>query len=170
MALQAYLYTWTFALVWFADAITLNPFPFPSGFYSLAWCRSIPFQRSSFFNSSLLLNSHTTYSLHSTYSLHPLHSLAIASFRFIRSPSEEFFRLKKIQGKKKRDAEAAEQERLARLKDKPKKNKKKEDGNEDEDQDQDQEEEGNSGDSGLTNGAEGGKDMLDQGKDEDVIF
>ncbi|KAG7571368.1 hypothetical protein FFLO_00720 [Filobasidium floriforme] len=61
---------------------------------------------------------------------------------------EEFFRLKKIQGKKKRDTEAAEAEMAAE----------KQDGVE------------YSADSGIGGGDAGGKDMLDQGKDEDVIF
>lgn len=79
------------------------------------------------------------------------------SLHHSRAPSEEFFRLKKIQGKKKRDAESAEQERLARPRD--------EDGNLLE-----AEQEETSRDDGLGNGAEGGKVMLEQGKDEDVIF
>ena len=61
---------------------------------------------------------------------------------------EEFFRLKKIQGKKKRDTEAAEAEMAAE----------KQDGVE------------YSADSGIGGGDAGGNDMLDQGKDEDVIF
>lgn len=61
---------------------------------------------------------------------------------------EEFFRLKKIQGKKKRDTEAAAAEMEAE----------REEGVE------------YSADSGIKGGAEGGADMLQQGKDEDVIF
>ncbi|ORY35330.1 ATP synthase subunit D-domain-containing protein [Naematelia encephala] len=65
---------------------------------------------------------------------------------------EEFFRLKKVQGKKKRDADKALETRV------------------------DQNEEYVQGggelhrDEGIGGGAEGGKDMLDDGKDEDVIF
>lgn len=68
---------------------------------------------------------------------------------------EEFFRLKKVQGKKKRDAEKANEVR--------KKQKEKE---------EDEGEEGgekDSRDEGLKGGAEGGADMLGE-KDEDVIF
>ena len=61
---------------------------------------------------------------------------------------EEFFRLKKIQGKKKRDTEAAEAEMAAEKRDDVE----------------------YSADSGIGGGEAGGKDMLDQGKDEDVIF
>ncbi|EKD03056.1 vacuolar ATP synthase subunit d [Trichosporon asahii var. asahii CBS 8904] len=65
---------------------------------------------------------------------------------------EEFFRLKKVQGKKKRDAEKANAERLKNL--------------------QALEEQGHevSKDEGMGGGAEGGGDMLHQDKDEDVIF
>jgi hypothetical protein len=62
--------------------------------------------------------------------------------------SEEFFRLKKIQGKKKRDTEAAQAEIAAEK----------------------EEDVEYSADSGIGGGDAGGKDMLDQGKDEDVIF
>lgn len=65
---------------------------------------------------------------------------------------EEFFRLKKVQGKKKRDAEKANAERLQ----------------------QNQETEATGGtvskDDGIGGGAGGGSDMLHEGKDEDVIF
>lgn len=77
---------------------------------------------------------------------------------------EDFFRLKKIQGKKKRDAEVAEEEERKRIMDDPTVD---ENG---------YPIEGGAGgvkksrDDGLKNGAEGGKDMLEQGKDEDVIF
>jgi V-type H+-transporting ATPase subunit D len=64
------------------------------------------------------------------------------------SHSEEFFRLKKIQGKKKRDTEAAQAEIAAEK----------------------QEDVEYSADSGIGGGDAGGRDMLDQGKDEDVIF
>lgn len=65
---------------------------------------------------------------------------------------EEFFRLKKVQGKKKRDAEKANAERLKNL--------------------QALEEQGHevSKDEGIGAGADGGGDMLHQDKDEDVIF
>jgi V-type H+-transporting ATPase subunit D len=66
--------------------------------------------------------------------------------------SEEFFRLKKVQGKKKRDAEATENQRAQ----------------------QNAEFEAEGGevhrDEGIGGGAGGGGDMLDEGKDEDVIF
>ena len=65
---------------------------------------------------------------------------------------EEFFRLKKVQGKKKRDAEK-------RAEDRSKANEQHvQDGGE------------LHKDEGMGNGAEGGRDMLDEGKDEDVIF
>ncbi|ORX38724.1 ATP synthase subunit D-domain-containing protein [Kockovaella imperatae] len=65
---------------------------------------------------------------------------------------EEFFRLKKVQGKKKRDAERVLNER-----------KEKNDAHE---------QSGGSvhRDEGIGGGAGGGDDMLGQGKDEDVIF
>lgn len=65
---------------------------------------------------------------------------------------EEFFRLKKVQGKKKRDAEKANAERLKNL--------------------QQLEAQGHeaSKDEGISGGAGGGGDMLGQDKDEDVIF
>lgn len=65
---------------------------------------------------------------------------------------EEFFRLKKVQGKKKRDAEKANAERLKML--------------------AQLEEQGHevSKDDGIAGGAGGGEDMLGQDKDEDVIF
>jgi V-type H+-transporting ATPase subunit D len=62
--------------------------------------------------------------------------------------SEEFFRLKKVQGKKKRDAAKANEERAEK----------------------------NAGveevhkDDGIGGGAAGGADMLDADKDDDVIF
>ncbi|RSH81369.1 H(+)-transporting V1 sector ATPase subunit D [Saitozyma podzolica] len=66
---------------------------------------------------------------------------------------EEFFRLKKVQGKKKRDAERANESRM-------KENKEFEEGGK-----------GQVGrDDGIGGGEAGGGDMLDQGKDEDVIF
>ena len=65
---------------------------------------------------------------------------------------EEFFRLKKVQGKKKRDAEKVLQSRK--------------------EQNKEFEEQGGQvhKDEGIGGGAEGGADMLDEGKDEDVIF
>jgi V-type H+-transporting ATPase subunit D len=66
---------------------------------------------------------------------------------------EEFFRLKKVQGKKKRDAERANESRV-------KENKEFTEGGK-----------GEVGrDDGIGGGEAGGGDMLDQGKDEDVIF
>lgn len=65
---------------------------------------------------------------------------------------EEFFRLKKVQGKKKRDAEKTQQERSAG-------NKEFEEGGGEV-----------HGDDGVGGGAAGGGDMLDEGKDDDVIF
>lgn len=65
---------------------------------------------------------------------------------------EEFFRLKKVQGKKKRDAEQAEANRT-------KANADHEAGGGELHKDE-----------GVAGGAEGGKDMLDDGKDDDVIF
>lgn len=62
---------------------------------------------------------------------------------------EEFFRLKKVQGKKKRDAEKANEAR-----------KKENAGVKDEER---------HADDGLTGGAEGGKGLMEE-KDEDVIF
>lgn len=66
--------------------------------------------------------------------------------------SEEFFRLKKVQGKKKRDADKGETERAA----------------------QNAEFESQGGelhkDDGIGGGEAGGTDMLGEGKDEDVIF
>jgi len=66
--------------------------------------------------------------------------------------SEDFFRLKKVQGKKKRDAEKADSERAG----------------------QDKEFEGKGGDlhrdEGNGGGEAGGKDMLREEKDQDVIF
>jgi len=74
---------------------------------------------------------------------------AILTFsRPLPPKSEEFFRLKKIQGKKKRDTEAAQAEIAAEK----------------------EEDVEYSADSGIGGGDAGGKDMLDQGKDEDVIF
>jgi V-type H+-transporting ATPase subunit D len=65
---------------------------------------------------------------------------------------EEFFRLKKVQGKKKRDAERADEDRAK--------------GNE-----AHTAEGGEVGrDDGIGGGEAGGGDMLHQGKDEDVIF
>ena len=65
---------------------------------------------------------------------------------------EEFFRLKKVQGNKKRDAERV-------LNDRSEKNKEYEqDGGE------------VHRDEGIGGGAGGGDDVLGQGKDEDVIF
>ncbi|KAK8854960.1 hypothetical protein IAR55_003700 [Kwoniella newhampshirensis] len=65
---------------------------------------------------------------------------------------EEFFRLKKVQGKKKRDAEKADESR----------------------QGQNEEYRAQGGevhrDEGIRGGDAGGADMLDQGKDDDVIF
>jgi V-type H+-transporting ATPase subunit D len=70
----------------------------------------------------------------------------------LTSRREEFFRLKKVQGKKKRDAEKV-------LEDRAKQNKTFE-------------AEGGEvhRDDGIGGGAGGGADMLDEGKDEDVIF
>lgn len=69
-----------------------------------------------------------------------------------RRRREEFFRLKKVQGKKKRDAEAAMNSRKSA----------------------NAEHEAAGGelhkDEGIGGGAEGGKDLLDEGKDDDVIF
>jgi len=66
--------------------------------------------------------------------------------------SEEFFRLKKVQGKKKRDAEKTQEDRSK----------------------QNAEFEKDGGqvhkDEGVGGGAAGGGDMLNEGKDEDVIF
>ena len=66
--------------------------------------------------------------------------------------SEEFFRLKKVQGKKKRDAEQAEKTRSEANADHTA------DGGE------------MHKDEGIGGGAGGGGDMLNEGKDEDVIF
>lgn len=66
---------------------------------------------------------------------------------------EEFFRLKKVQGKKKRDAEQANAERKALNE------KHVESGGELKNRDE-----------GMSGGAEGGKDVLGEDKDEDVIF
>lgn len=65
---------------------------------------------------------------------------------------EEFFRLKKVQGKKKRDAEKRDTDRL--------------------EANAQHEKEGGviHGDEGVGGGAGGGGDMLQQDKDEDVIF
>lgn len=65
---------------------------------------------------------------------------------------EEFFRLKKVQAKKKRDATQAEEKRLA--------------------QNAEDAKAGIEGhkDDGIGGGDAGGRDMLDEGKDEDVIF
>jgi len=65
---------------------------------------------------------------------------------------EEFFRLKKVQGKKKRDAEQAEKTRTEANADHTA------DGGE------------MHKDEGIGGGAGGGGDMLQEGKDEDVIF
>ncbi|CAK9779648.1 hypothetical protein CC85DRAFT_298331 [Cutaneotrichosporon oleaginosum] len=61
---------------------------------------------------------------------------------------EEFFRLKKVQGKKKRDAVTAEAERALKNADVQEVHK----------------------DDGIGGGAAGGADMLDADKDDDVIF
>lgn len=66
---------------------------------------------------------------------------------------EEFFRLKKVQGKKKRDAEKANAERKAL--------------NEQHEKEGGQLE---NADEGMGGGAEGGRDVLGEDKDEDVIF
>jgi V-type H+-transporting ATPase subunit D len=65
---------------------------------------------------------------------------------------EEFFRLKKVQGKKKRDADKANEEREANN------DKFTKEGGE------------THKDDGIGGGDAGGRDMLDEGKDEDVIF
>jgi V-type H+-transporting ATPase subunit D len=65
---------------------------------------------------------------------------------------EEFFRLKKVQGKKKRDAEQADKDRTAA-------NAEHTAGGGE-----------LQGDEGIGGGDAGGGDMLDEGKDEDVIF
>ncbi|WVQ71285.1 hypothetical protein IAR50_000811 [Cryptococcus sp. DSM 104548] len=65
---------------------------------------------------------------------------------------EEFFRLKKVQGKKKRDAATTEERRA-------------------EENDEFEQAGGEKhADEGIGGGAGGGGDMLDEGKDEDVIF
>lgn len=66
--------------------------------------------------------------------------------------SEEFFRLKKVQGKKKRDAAKADADRGAANEEAQAKGQQVH------------------RDDGVGGGAAGGGDMLDQGKDEDVIF
>ncbi len=66
---------------------------------------------------------------------------------------EDFFRLKKVQGKKKRDAEKGDNERT-------KQNREYEDGGGGEPHKDD----------GIGGGDAGGTDMLGEGKDEDVIF
>jgi hypothetical protein len=68
------------------------------------------------------------------------------------SHSEEFFRLKKVQGKKKRDAAAADTDRSVA-------NAEAEAQGEEVHKDD-----------GVGGGAAGGGDMLDQHKDDDVIF
>ena len=66
---------------------------------------------------------------------------------------EEFFRLKKVQGKKKRDAEKANAERKALNEQHAEKGGKLD-----------------NADEGVGGGAEGGRDVLGEDKDEDVIF
>jgi V-type H+-transporting ATPase subunit D len=88
-------------------------------------------------------------------SLFPFHHFIPGLINFsgtVLTASEEFFRLKKVQGKKKRDAEKTLQDRS--------------------EQNADFEAEGGKvhRDEGVGGGAGGGGDMLDEGKDEDVIF
>jgi V-type H+-transporting ATPase subunit D len=74
------------------------------------------------------------------------------------SNREEFFRLKKIQGKKKRDTEEADAMEDAKVEDKAAGTK------------SNKEEKQENPDDGIGGGDAGGGDMLDQGKDKDVIF